>query len=502
MTNFIKRGTLSLLFILMVFIPFSVHHSAQTANASNQTTKEQTLQEILNQVLNHHAIKGSTTGVSVRNADTGELVYSYYGDHRLHPASNMKMLTSIAALDTLGEEHKFSTEVLTDGKVNGKVLQGNLYLKGKGDPTLLKEDLDQLASQLKAKGITKIKGDLVGDDSWYDDVRLSQDLNWSDEPFYTGAQISALTLSPNNDYDAGTLIVEVYPAKEVGKSPIVKLTPHTDYVTIVNKASTVKDGNNRTISIDREHGSNQIIIEGNIPVSGSMARSWVSVWEPTGYVLDVFKKSLTTQGIQFIGNTKTTLGTTPKNAELLVSKQSITLKELLIPFMKLSNNGHGEVLTKEMGKVVHGEGSWDKGLEVLTEVTTQYGINAENILLRDGSGMSHKNLITANDLSQLLYAIQKKDWYPSFEKSLPVAGNSERFIGGTLRYRMTDSAATNNVKAKTGSLTGVSSLSGYVTSKDGQKLVFSILVNNYIESPSTIRTIEDTIATKLANYEF
>lgn len=502
MINYFKRGTLALLLVLMVFTPFSVHHPSLTVIASNETTKEQNLQEILNQVLNHQALKGTTTGLSVRNADTGEVIYSHYGDYRLHPASNMKILTTIAALDTLGVNYQFSTEVLTDGKVNGKVLQGNLYLKGKGDPTLMKEDLDKLASQLKAKGISKIKGNLVGDDSWYDDVRLSQDLNWSDEPFYTGAQVSALTLSPNSDYDAGTVIVEVYPAKEIGKSPIVKLTPHTDYVTIVNNASTVGDGHSKSISIDREHGSNNIVINGEIPLDGSMSRSWVSVWEPTGYTVDVFKKSLAEQGIQFIGKSKTTTGITPKHANLLVSKQSITLKELLIPFMKLSNNGHGEVLTKEMGKVVHGEGSWDKGLEVIQEVITQYGINEDNILLRDGSGMSHKNLITANDLSHLLYAIQSEDWYPSFEKSLPVAGNSERLIGGTLRYRMTDSEATNNVKAKTGSLTGVSTLSGYVNTKNGQRLVFSILVNNFLDSSSTIRTIEDTIATELANYEF
>ncbi|MFS0673410.1 D-alanyl-D-alanine carboxypeptidase/D-alanyl-D-alanine-endopeptidase [Ornithinibacillus sp. 179-J 7C1 HS] len=497
-----KLGLIAVLFVFIITVPFIIQNEAQPVNASNEETNVESLADKLNEILRNNALDGSTTGVSVRDADSGELLFSYFGDHRLHPASNMKILTSIAALETLGPDYRFSTEVLTDGTIKGGVLQGNLYLKGKGDPTLLKKDLDQLAADLKAKGIKKIKGNLIGDDTWYDDVRLSQDLNWSDEPFYTGAQVSALTLSPNEDYDASTVIVEVYPAKEVGGKPIVKLTPHTDYVTIINNANTVSSDHSRAISIEREHGSNHIVIEGVIPVEGSMARSWVSIWEPTGYALDVFKKSLTENGIMFIGNSNATTGVTPTDANVLASKQSMTLEELLVPFMKLSNNGHGETLTKEMGKVVHDEGSWDKGLEVLKDVVTQYGVNGNTILLRDGSGMSHKNVIPANELSQLLYAVQDEAWYPAFEHSLPVAGNSERLVGGTLRYRMNNTPAANNVKAKTGSLTGVSSLSGYVTAKNGQKLIFSIMVNNYLGSSSNIRSIEDAIATELANHEF
>ncbi len=497
-----KRGLLAFLFVLLLSVPLVLHNKSQPVNASDETTQDESLADKLNQILSNSALDGTTTGVSIRNADSGELLYSYYGDHRLHPASNMKILTSIAALETLGKDYQFTTEVLTDGTIKGEVLQGNLYLKGKGDPTLLKTDLDQFAADLKAKGISKIKGNLIGDDTWYDDVRLSQDLNWSDEPFYTGAQVSALTLSPNEDYDAGTIIVEVYPGKEVGDKPIVKLTPHTDYVHIVNNASTDSTDHSRSISIEREHGSNNIVIDGVIPLEGSNARSWVSIWEPTGYAVDVFKKSLEEKGITLIGNSKATVGTTPTDATLLTSKKSMRLEELLIPFMKLSNNGHGETLAKEMGKVRHDDGSWAKGLDVMEEVITQFGVNNETILLRDGSGMSHKNMIPANELSQLLFEVQDEEWYPAFENSLPVAGNAERLVGGTLRYRMSDGPAANNVMAKTGSLTGVSSLSGYVTSKDGQKLIFSVVVNNFLSSSTAIRNIEDAIAIELANYEF
>ncbi|MFD2761309.1 D-alanyl-D-alanine carboxypeptidase/D-alanyl-D-alanine endopeptidase [Lentibacillus juripiscarius] len=488
---------------MVVFMPFAnqeksfVSASEETAQAVNEN---ETLAEKLDEILSHDSLEGTSTSVSIREADNGKLIYSHAGDLRLHPASNMKLLTGAAALETLGTDYQFSTKLLTDGNIKGKVLQGDLYLKGKGDPTLMKEDLDRFAEELKEQGIKIIKGDLIGDDSWYDDVRLSEDLNWSDEPYYTGAQVSALTLSPNKDYDAGTVIVEVYPAEKNGEEAAVSVTPANDYVSIVNKTETVAAGEGKDISIQRQHGSNEILVEGTIPVDGTRSRSWVSVWEPTGYALDVFKKSLKENGVKFAGKMDVKTGTTPKDAKVLASRESMPLEELFIPFMKLSNNGHGEILAKEMGKVVHGEGSWDKGLDVIEDVVTDLDVDNDTILLRDGSGMSHKNMIPSNELTKFLVAVQDKSWFPAFEKSLPVAGASERFVGGTLRYRMTSSPAEGNVTAKTGSLTGVSTLSGYVTSKDGKKLAFSIMFNNYLGHSDT--ALEDSIATTLAEHDF
>ncbi|PAV30775.1 D-alanyl-D-alanine carboxypeptidase/D-alanyl-D-alanine-endopeptidase [Virgibacillus profundi] len=505
--SYLKQGLLLIVIAVLAAIPIMGQNESLFVKASEEVAETEfeenaALEEKLAAILDNEHLEGTVTGVSVKNKDTGELLFSQDGDIRLHPASNMKLLTATAALETLGTDYRFSTEVLTDGTLRGKVLHGDLYLKGKGDPTLLKKDLDQFAKHLKAQGINKIKGDLVGDDTWYDDVRLSQDLNWSDEPFYTGAQISALNLSPNEDYDAGTVIVQVTPAEEADGEAEVTLTPETDYVTIENKTEMVASGESKSISIEREHGSNKIVVEGTMPVDGSNSRSWVSVWEPTGYAVDVFRKSLNEHGINFIGNSKVKFSETPDDTRILTSKESMPLQELLIPFMKLSNNGHGEVLTKEMGKVVHNEGSWDKGLEVMEEAITELGVNPDTILLRDGSGMSHKNMIPANDLAQLLYEAQEKSWFPAFEHSLPVAGESERLVGGTLRYRMTSGPAKSNVTAKTGSLTGVSALSGYVKTADGEDLIFSVMINNFLGSRSNMQAIEDAIATALAGHEF
>ncbi|MDQ0428133.1 D-alanyl-D-alanine carboxypeptidase/D-alanyl-D-alanine-endopeptidase (penicillin-binding protein 4) [Planomicrobium stackebrandtii] len=494
-SKFFKWTAFLILTGLLAILPMHFSKHEATVGADDEYAS---LVNEINQILQDERLDGALAGVSIREADSGEKIYDHIGTTRLVPASNMKLFTAAAAFETLGEDYRFTTEVHTDGTVKGKMLHGNLYLKGKGDPTLLQEDFEQFALALKSQGIKKIKGDLIGDDTWYDDVRLSEDITWQDEVYYYGAQVSALTASPNEDYDAGSVIVEVNPGDLAGAEPKVSLTPQTDYVTIVNHAKTVAAEQPKTVSISREHGTNQIVIEGNIPVEGSRTREWIAVDEPSGYALDLFENALIAQGIEWAGKHSVTMGETPADSTLLLEHESMTLSEFSIPFMKLSNNGHGEVLTKEMGRVVQGTGSWEAGLEVMENVAGELGVNTETILLRDGSGMSHVNLIPVNEVSQLLFGAQNKSWFDSYLNALPVAGAPERFVGGTLRNRMKETAAQQNVKAKTGTLTAVSALSGYATTKDGKPLIFSIIINNDL---STVTPIEDAIATAIAEWD-
>nr|WP_318010816.1 D-alanyl-D-alanine carboxypeptidase/D-alanyl-D-alanine-endopeptidase [Bacillus sp. RAR_GA_16] len=228
-------------------------------------------------------------------------------------------------------------------------------------------------------------------------------------------------------------------------------------------------------------------------MDASRKREWIAVWNPAEYALSLMKQSLKEEGIQFKGDML--LQKTPDDASLLIEKKSMPLSELLIPFMKLSNNGHAELLVKEMGKVKKKEGSWEAGLEVMNDFLEEVGLDSEEMRLRDGSGISHVSLIKPNQLSDYLYRIQTKNWFEEFHYSLPIAGDADRFEGGTLRYRMRDTAAEQVVHAKTGSLTGVSSLSGYVDNS----LVFSIMLNQYVEEDD-IKDIEDEVAVVLASY--
>ncbi|WP_243354547.1 D-alanyl-D-alanine carboxypeptidase/D-alanyl-D-alanine endopeptidase [Bacillus litorisediminis] len=456
------------------------------------------IQQLEQYLQNEPKLRGAIAGVSIRSRETGEILYEHLSDIRLRPASNLKLFTAAAALSILGEDYTFETDVLTDGDLEGEALKGNLYLRGKGDPTLLPEDLDMFAKTLREQGIRKIHGDLIGDDTWYDHIRYSVDLTWTDETFYYGAQVSALTVSPSEDYDTGTVLVTIKPGK-IGEQPTLSLYPDTDYVKIVNQTVTVAAGSDAETDIEpeRQHGGNTIYIKGTIPNNVSEEKIWVAVWEPTDYALALFKQSLEKHGIVLEGEVKA--GKTPERARVLTNHTSIPLKQLLVPFMKLSNNGHGELLVKEMGKVIYGEGSWAKGLQVLVEELKKLGVDISTLVLRDGSGISHVNLIPAHEVSQLLFSVQSQSWFPAFLESLPIGGEKERMVGGTLRERMDGPELQGRIRAKTGTIETVSSLSGYLDTKSGQPLIFSIILNNLLDSDWG-KMVEDEIVKILAEW--
>ncbi|WP_199880505.1 D-alanyl-D-alanine carboxypeptidase/D-alanyl-D-alanine endopeptidase [Bacillus massiliglaciei] len=459
-------------------------------------SQESGLKSQLNQIIEGSgSLQGSLAGVSIREAETGKILYTHNGDLRLRPASNLKLLTAASALEVLGETFRFKTEIYLDGLQAGPFLKGNVYIKGKGDPTLRKQDLDRLAGVLRIRGIQFISGDIIGDSSWYDGQLHSADLQEADKLEAYGAPISALTLSPDGQYDAGTVRVDIRPGDKPGTAARVELIPRNDYMRVVNQAKTVDTDGKEAIEIKRERLENTIHVTGTIPLSQNRVKQRVPVLDPSHYTVSMFVKSLKTQGIHLAGNVSA--GITPNDAKKAAEHESIPLSDLLVPFMKLSNNGHGEVLVKEMGKVKHGEGSWEEGLEVMNDTLKTFSLHRDSMNIRDGSGMSHMNLVTANQMSELLFQVQDKTWFSSYEESLPIAGEKGKFVGGTLRNRMKGTEAEGNARAKTGTLTGVSTLSGYVTGKNGKTYIFSILLNNFLEE-SRITEVQDQIAVLLA----
>ncbi|MGQ0549562.1 MAG: D-alanyl-D-alanine carboxypeptidase/D-alanyl-D-alanine endopeptidase [Armatimonadota bacterium] len=448
----------------------------------------------LDAILSDSRLAGTQVSVTVRDAPTGEILYAHNADARLVPASNQKLIIAAAAFAVLGSEYRFRTTVLTSGRVQNGVLEGNLYLKGTGDPTMLASRYADLARALAARGIRSVRGRLIADDTWFDDVRLGPDWSWDDEAFAYAAQVSALTVAPDEDFDAGTVIVDVHPGIADGAPARVILTPATRYLKVINRVRTGVAGSRATLTVDREHGANTVVLAGSIPVGTDRIRRWVSVWEPTAYAAEVFLGALAEHGVRVDG--RTTIGSTPLLATELAAIESMPLGQLAVPFLKLSNNGIAEILIKAMGRRVVDEGSWRAGLQVVADYLVRGGVNLRDIRLRDGSGLSRLNLVTTRELTRLLADVQREPWFGYFYDALPIAGVSERLIGGTLRSRMSGTRAQANLRAKTGSLTGVSALSGFVAAAGRNRFVFSSLINNFTGPPP--RDIEDAIGIMLA----
>ncbi|MFI1014110.1 D-alanyl-D-alanine carboxypeptidase/D-alanyl-D-alanine-endopeptidase [Streptomyces sp. NPDC020965] len=454
------------------------------------------LKGAIDTILTDPRLDGGSASVVVADATTGQRLYQRDGDERAMPASNAKLTTSAAALAILGPGHRFTTDVLSPGSRKGSTLDGDLYLRGDGDPTTLAKDYDRLAADLAATGVRRVTGRLIADDTRFDTQRLGRGWAGDDESSYYSAQISALTVAPDTDYDSGTVIVEALPGAKAGDRPRVTVTPKTAYVRLDIQGTTVAAGQPDTLAIERRHGGNTIAVTGTVPVGGAATKEWVTVWEPTGYAAAVFTDALTRHGVRIDGGAPRLGVATPPGARALATHRSMPLRELVLPFMKLSNNMHAEALTKAIGHATAGRGTWAAGLAGIDGFLRKEGVTTSTLRQVDGSGLSRMNLFPAEQFVRLLLSARDAPWYADWYASLPVACAPDRAVGGTLRTRLCGTPAALNARAKTGSLTGASALSGYVTDAGGRELVYSIVLNDYL-APS-VKSVEDAIVVTLA----
>ena len=442
------------------------------------------LKSDLDAILKDKRLDGATVDLIVRDARTGKVLYDHGSDRPVTPASNNKIQTSTAAFGLLGGGYRFRTSVSTKG--------GDLYLTGTGDPTMRAAQYDRLAKTIAAAGIKQVKGDLVADDTWFDAKRTAPDWDPTDLPYSYAAPISALTVSPDDEFDAGSINVRVTPG-DPGDPAHAELTPKTGVVKLDNRAKTGKAGSASTLNVTRENGT--IVVKGSYPADGAAADNLVSVANPTRYAADVFRRALKRHGVTVAGGIER--GRTPAGARRVATHRSIPLSKLATPFLKLSNNGIAETLVKSVGRVKAGQGSWSAGLPLVKAYLKRMGEDTGQVTLTDGSGLSNTNRTTARQLSNALLKARTRPWFRTWYDALPIAGKPDPMVGGTLAERMAGTAAAGNVHAKTGSLTGATALSGYVTGPKGRKLVFSSVFNGY--QGDAPKDIEDKIAVRLAS---
>ena len=471
--------------------------TAAPALADTTDARLTDLRADIDALLEDPALDGAVSGVVVVDPATGEELYSRDGDEQLLPASNMKLVTAAAALEVLGPDHSFGTEVAARSAPGGHGEVEDLYLVGGGDPTLSADDLDALAAEVAASGVSTVTGDLYADDTWFDSERLVDDWWPEDEPYAYSAQISALTVAHGDRFDTGVTQVAVTPAAE-GEPAAVDLGAADGYADLDNQAVTGAAGSGNTLVIDRPAGANTVVVSGSIPADAAPVTALRTVDEPTGLAGHLFGEALEDNGVTVKGDVA--VGGVPADwtdPAVLADHTSAELSEILVPFMKFSNNGHAEMLVKSIGQETSGEGTWDAGRAGVEDALTGLGVDTSDAVFHDGSGLSRTNLLTANTVVDLLGRARGASWEEPWTASLPVAGVSDPFVGGTLANRMRGTAAEGVVEAKTGTMTGVSALSGYVPGPEGE-LVFSI-VNNGHAGPAPLAA-QDAIAARLAEY--
>ncbi|AZE98521.1 D-alanyl-D-alanine carboxypeptidase [Pseudomonas orientalis] len=473
---------------LLVGLSFLLGGCASVSQTSTPAT--------LDKLLADPALQGATVSLMVRDARTGSTLYQQNPRTRLVPASNLKLLTTAAAMDVLGPQYRFATQLLSNGIRQGDRLTGNLYLRGLGDPTIQYADYQALAAQLASQGVRQVQGDLVFDDTWFDAERLGVDWSHDDETTYYGAQISALTVAPNADFDAGSVLVTAKAPVRVGQPVSVDIYPPTHYLQLSNGAVS---GPGNSYGINRQHGTNLLQLSGAV-APGRQSQQLISVWEPTQLVASLFEQALAQQGITVQGR-RVMGGASPAVATLLAEHQSAPLQELITPLLKLSNNTMSEALLKAMGRQTANSGTAAAGALAVAGFIKRQGLDTATLSQVDGSGLSRRNLVSSQTFTDLLLAAGKQPWFDAWYNALPIAGNTDRMTGGSLRYRLRGTPAENNLHAKTGSMAGVSSVSGYVTDAQGRKLVFSMLTNNYVVDGAQVKALEDRMAVALSRWD-
>ncbi len=436
-------------------------------------------------ILTRSCHKGLRVGAKFYSLDRQQVIYERNSDSLFTPASNMKMFTSAMALKKVGPDYRFHTRLYTLGKITGTVLKGDLYIKGFGDPSLVTEQMWILVNELKNLPITKVEGNIIADNSYFDGQGTLKTWTSYKGPEAYLAPIGALSFNFN------TVTVYVEPGKNPGDRPRVVIDPDIDYFRVRNKAITTgSKRSRRKLIVNRlgRKGHDEILIKGRVPKNVARKRFFLNVTDPQKYTASVFKRFLAQAGVRVTGKIKR--GFVPEGARLVVDHESPPLGRILRGLNKFSNNFIAEQILRTLAAQFIGEpGTTENGVLLLQEYMQELGFTADQYRMVDGSGLSKTNLITPDQVIALLEdAHSDLSIFPEFISALGVMG-----LDGSVIDRMHHKKEAHKIRVKTGTLNHVSALSGYFQSQDGERFAFSILLNDVRCSNGTATRLEDEI---------
>jgi D-alanyl-D-alanine carboxypeptidase/D-alanyl-D-alanine-endopeptidase (penicillin-binding protein 4) len=431
----------------------------------------------------------------VVEADSGKTLYAHDDRTSLNAASNVKIVTSVAALSLLGPEYRWRTTLSLNGPPGGPPLpaggevSGDLYLRGSGDPTLSTEDLAAMVSDLASLGLHKVKGALVIDDSLFDGGYVPPAYDQKNDSTASRAPSSAASL------DGNVVGVTIIPGAAAGAPARIVLDPASPYFVVAGRVVTAASGP-AAPSVDTKEDGNRtrVNVAGRIKLGADPRTIYRRVAQPSLFLGQTLRQLLERRGIS-VGSVR--VGASPaQGLRVIATHDSAPLAVVVQDLNKRSNNFAAEQLLRTMGAEIGGHpGNWDKGLKAVARYLAGIGIKADSYQMKNGSGLYDSNRFSAAQIATILRAAAH-DFRISAEflASLAVAGTD-----GTIAHRMGATLAERYVRAKTGTLANVSCLSGFAGSPGHLPLVFSILVNE-VGNPNDARHAQDRAAEILVAY--
>lgn len=522
--RFSASFTLSL---FLCFLPALV--TAEGAAKKVSPTKH--IAEQINTILSQTEFERAHWGLDVVDLDSGATIFAENPGQLFLPASNTKMFTTAAALAIAGPDYRFRTTVEAEGKLDSHgQLSGNLVIVGRGDPNIsgrtlpyaLKTErvppgtqiLEDMADQVAHSGLKIVDGDLIGDDTFYAFERYAEGWAQDDLQWIDGAPVSALTFNDN------VVFVNIQPGAQAGDKAAVTLEPETDYYELDNRIVTSAAGVAKKIGIHREPGARKIVLWGSLPVGDQGMKEPLAIEDPAEFVAQLFKGMLERRGIAIHGKARARHGEEAQffdeTAQPIIpptsalknpsanmpccaaqetsqtseqrgpnmepaSTNQVLAEHISAPLLddirvtnKTSENLHAELALRLAGKLAGSGGSFEGGTAAVRQFLVQAGLSPDEFVFLDGSGLSRRDLVAPEATVQLLEYAARQPWGVAFSESLPVGG-----VDGSLAERFLNTPAGGLVHAKTGSLSHVNALSGYISTKSGRRLAFSIYCNNH-----------------------
>lgn len=465
------------------------------------------LQLKIRQILSNQLLQRCRIGIKVISLDTDKVIFDEDSTKYFMPASNMKNFTVAAALEKLTPDFRFVTSVYATSALDKDgVIKGDLIIFGRGDPTIsfgINPDddikgMEKLVEKIVSAGVRRIEGNLIADESYFNSSPIPYTWEWDDLQWYYGAQVSALSINDN----AAKLLIK--PSRTKNENATLQLLPPESGLVVINEVKTT-EGDSKQIELKRRLGTNILEVSGFMGKNAKPFETYVAIPNPALTFISILRSLLEQKGVVIKGQTQVfdsdyrKKNPLNKNLIEIAKLESPPLSLIAQRTMKPSQNLYTELILRAMGETLGSsedpkKNSLEKGIAVVEKFLSEIGISPESVLMHDGSGLSRHDLVTPEAITRLYAYMKKSRFADSWYESLTIAG-----IDGTLKERFKGTLAEKNVRGKTGTINQVSALSGYVTTLSGERLAFSIIINNLPDVKLRVSTI-DEIVLLLANF--